>query len=220
MTLRPALLAVAALAAALAALTLGRWGAGGNRDLAAVTREFRRGDELEAHIEAGRRRDEAKRALAAEVVAGKMTVREAAGHFRRLDEANPGFWADVLALPRDERFFCARVLDFAWVVLLDRGQYAAAARWYADVCAAHPQLLAGPSARHRYHAAGAAALAGCGRGRDADDIDEVTRAGFRRQARDWLGAELEAQRRLLEEQWRSFCRHPGPPVRRPPPPPG
>jgi hypothetical protein len=45
MNLRPALLAAATLATALAALTLGRWGAGGNRDLAAVTREFRRGEE-------------------------------------------------------------------------------------------------------------------------------------------------------------------------------
>ena len=60
MNLRPALLAVAALAAALAALTLSRWGAGGNRELAAVTREFRRGEELEAQAEANRRRFEAK----------------------------------------------------------------------------------------------------------------------------------------------------------------
>jgi hypothetical protein len=65
MTLRPALLAAAALATALGTcLALGRWGAGSNRDLAAVTREFRRGDELESQAEASRRRFEAKWDLA------------------------------------------------------------------------------------------------------------------------------------------------------------
>jgi hypothetical protein len=42
-------------------------------------------------------------------------------------------------------------------------------------------------------------MAGCGRGRDAADLDEATRAGFRRQARDWLRAELEARRLLAQE---------------------
>jgi hypothetical protein len=43
-------------------------------------------------------------------------------------------------------------------------------------------------------------MAGCGRGRDADDLDEESRLGFRRQARDWMRAELEARRRLLEQE--------------------
>jgi hypothetical protein len=42
-------------------------------------------------------------------------------------------------------------------------------------------------------------MAGCGQGRDAADLDEKTRAGFRRQARDWLRAELEARQRLPEQ---------------------
>jgi serine/threonine-protein kinase len=61
-------------------------------------------------------------------------------------------------------------------------------------------VLAGPPAGQRYHAARAAALAGCGRGRDAADLDEATRLGFRRQARDWLRAELEARRRRLAQE--------------------
>jgi hypothetical protein len=81
-----------------------------------------------------------------------------------------------------------------------QGRYAAAARWYAEALTAYPQLLAGPSTRYRYHAAGAAALAGCGQGRDAADLDEATRAAFRRQALDWLRAELEARRRLLGQE--------------------
>ena len=50
--------------------------------------EDHRGDEQEAHFEAVRRREEAKRAVAAEVVAERMTLWEAAGQFRRLDEAD------------------------------------------------------------------------------------------------------------------------------------
>src|SRR5262249_10894118 len=60
--------------------------------------------------------------------------------------------------------------------------------------------LAAPLAHHRYRAACAAAMAGCGQGRDVDDLDEKGRADFRRQARDWLRGELEAQRRLLKTE--------------------
>jgi hypothetical protein len=49
-------------------------------------------------------------------------------------------------------------------------------------------------------AACAAARADCGQGRDAADLDETSRAGFRRQALDWLRADLEAWRRLLEQE--------------------
>jgi hypothetical protein len=54
-----------------------------------------------------------------------------------------------------------------------------------------------PAARPRALAAG---LTGCGQGRDAADLAEESRAEFRRQALDWLRAELEAQRRLLEQK--------------------
>jgi hypothetical protein len=43
-------------------------------------------------------------------------------------------------------------------------------------------------------------MAGCGRGRDAADLDEATRAAFRRQALNWLRAELEARPRLLGQE--------------------
>jgi hypothetical protein len=151
MNLRPALLAAAALATALGScLALGRWGPGGDGGLLGIVSEVTRSEELDPHIEAARRRDEAKRDLAAEVVAGRMTLREAAGHFRRLDEADPGFFAHALGPPRDERFFCENVLSVAWVVLMDQERYAAAARWFAEAFTAHPYLLAGPSTRHRY----------------------------------------------------------------------
>jgi hypothetical protein len=201
MTLRPALLAAAALAAAIGiCLALGRWGAGGNRELAALLREVQRGEELPPDLEAGRRRDEAQRALAAQVVAGRMSLHEAAGHFRCLDEADPGYPPGLPRPPRDERFFCERVLNVAWWGLTDQQRYAAAARWYAEVFTAHPQLLAGPPTDHRYRAACAAVHAGCGQGRDADNFDEQSRAGLRRQALDWLRADLTARRRLLGQE--------------------
>jgi serine/threonine-protein kinase len=50
-------------------------------------------------------------------------------------------------------------------------------------------------------------LAGCGQGRDAADLDEESRAEFRRQALDWLRAELEAQRLLLEQKPETVANH-------------
>jgi serine/threonine-protein kinase len=43
---------------------------------------------------------------------------------------------------------------------------------------------------HRYNAARAAALAGCGQGKDADKLDEKERARLRQRAREWLRADL------------------------------
>jgi hypothetical protein len=92
MKVRPALLAAAALAAAFGiSLAFWRRDAGGDRDLAAVVQGAQRGQDLEGHLAALQRREEAKRALAAEVIAGRMSLREAAGHCRRLDEADPGY---------------------------------------------------------------------------------------------------------------------------------
>ena len=127
MTFRPALLATAALAVALCTtLAVCRRGGGGNEDLFALAQVVQHGEELARPREAGLRRIETRLALAAEVVAGRMSVREAAGHFRRLDEANPGVFAHGLPPPRDEESFCASVLDWVWVVLGHQQLYAAA----------------------------------------------------------------------------------------------
>jgi hypothetical protein len=201
MTLRSALLAAAALALTCwTSLTLCPWGAGGvDHDLAALARAVLRGEELGPPIEAGRRRDEAKLALAAEVIDGRMSLQEAAGHFRRLDEADPGYPPGIPRPSGADPGLYDWVLDSAWATLAQQQQrYAAAARWYAEAFAAHPHGLAGPPTRHRYHGARVAARAGCGKGRDAADLDEASRAGWRGQALAWLRAELEARRRLLE----------------------
>jgi hypothetical protein len=198
MNVRPALLAAAALAIALsAALALGR---GGKSDLSDLARVFQRGQELDSHVEAGRRRHGAKRALAAEVIAGRVGLGEAAGYFRGLDESDPGFVAHVQLPPRDEAFYCEQVLDHVWEILAQRELFAAATRQYSEAFAADPDLLASRPTRHRYLAACAAARAACGQGRDAAGLDEPGRAAFRRQALGWLRDELEAQRRRLEAQ--------------------
>jgi hypothetical protein len=181
-------------------LALYRWGAGSNRDLAVLVREVRRSEELPPDLEATWRRVEAQQAVAAEVAAGRLSVREAAGHFRRLDEENPSHPAGTLRPPEDELVLCGRVLGFTWEHLAERQRFAAAARCHAEAFATLPQLLGDRPTGHRYWAASAAAQAGCGQGQDAADLAATSRAGFRRQALDWLRTELEAWRRLLEQE--------------------
>jgi hypothetical protein len=51
---------------------------------------------------------------------------------------------------------------------------------------------------HRYNAACAAALAGCGQGKDTDKLGDKERSELRRQALDWMRGELETVGRLLK----------------------
>src|SRR5262245_23244965 len=162
MHLRPAWLAAAVLAVAFGiCFALSRWGAGGDHDLAALASTLQRHDDLVARLEGARRRDEAKRGLAAEVVAGRMTVPEAAEQFRRLNDTAAD---DLPRRPGREQAHRREVLDWAWALLRDQRRYAAAARWYAATFAAHPDLVPGPPTGHRFHAACAALQAGCGQG--------------------------------------------------------
>jgi serine/threonine protein kinase/Tfp pilus assembly protein PilF len=65
----------------------------------------------------------------------------------------------------------------------------AAARLYADAFA-DPKLADEEKASHRYAAACCAALAASARGEDAARLDDEARAGLRKQALDWLRADL------------------------------
>src|SRR5262249_25865062 len=73
-------------------------------------------------------------------------------------------------------------------------------RLFADAFAEQPTLTQDLQHQHRYNAACAAALAGCGQGKDADQTDDKARIRLRRQALDWLQADLTAWRKALEEQ--------------------
>jgi superkiller protein 3 len=77
-------------------------------------------------------------------------------------------------------------------------RYAASAGFYREAFTADPKLAENLDASLRYNAACAAALAGCGKGEDADKLDDRERNRLRRQALDWLRADLDAWRRLLE----------------------
>jgi serine/threonine-protein kinase len=68
----------------------------------------------------------------------------------------------------------------------------ASARLYAEAFAADPTLAEDTHVRHRYHAACAAALVGCGEGKDGGALSEAERARWRKQAREWLQADLAA----------------------------
>jgi superkiller protein 3 len=74
----------------------------------------------------------------------------------------------------------------------------AAARFYADAFVADPKLSDDPRAGHRYNAACCAARAGCGQGEDAKKLDDKERARWRKQALDWLRADLTAFSKLVD----------------------
>jgi serine/threonine-protein kinase len=78
----------------------------------------------------------------------------------------------------------------------DTALYATAARLWGAALAQHPQLGDNLQAGHRYNAACAAALAGCGQGKDAPPPEDTARIQLRRQALDWLRADLALHTKL------------------------
>jgi serine/threonine-protein kinase len=82
----------------------------------------------------------------------------------------------------------------------DKALHAAAARFWTDAFRAVPRLADDIGVGNRQHAARSAALAGCGRGQDRPPPDDRARQRLRRQALDWLEAELAAYDGLLESR--------------------
>ena len=78
--------------------------------------------------------------------------------------------------------------------------HANSARLYAEAFSARPELAESLEKAHRYNAACAAALAGCGLGKDADKLDGQQRAELRSQALAWLQADLKTWARLLDQE--------------------
>jgi serine/threonine-protein kinase len=73
-----------------------------------------------------------------------------------------------------------------------QGLRGSAARLYTDLFRAEPNLAEAIAKGSRYYAARAAALAGCGKGNDAGQLDDKERALRRRQALAWLRQDLAA----------------------------
>jgi tetratricopeptide (TPR) repeat protein len=81
-------------------------------------------------------------------------------------------------------------LQFAGLCARFKKHYAGAARFYAQALEAVPALARDLDKGFRYDAACCAALAAAGKGEDAGGLDDKERARLRRQARDWLAADL------------------------------
>jgi tetratricopeptide (TPR) repeat protein len=82
-------------------------------------------------------------------------------------------------------------LALAWFCQQSYEQrYAAAYRFYAEAFVRDAKLADDMPEQHRYNAACAAALAGCGQGKDAGQLDAKERARLREQAITWLRADL------------------------------
>jgi tetratricopeptide (TPR) repeat protein len=95
----------------------------------------------------------------------------------------------------------AELIELAQICQLHKEWYAAAARLYREAFDAQPSLAEKLDSRgSRYDAACAAALAGCGQGKDADKLDKKESTGLRKQALDWLRADLAAWRHLLDKE--------------------
>jgi hypothetical protein len=93
----------------------------------------------------------------------------------------------------DERIGMAELLSF-------KGLNRAAARCYEEAFAEDARLANDLGAAHRYNAACAAALSGSNQSTEADTLDGKERAHLRHQALDWLRADLEAWRCLLDKE--------------------
>jgi tetratricopeptide (TPR) repeat protein len=100
---------------------------------------------------------------------------------------------------KDKPKNAAEHLDFALLCQRHRHRYAAAARLYAEAFAAQPTLADNLQKGHRYNAACAAALAGCGKGEEGFRLPEQHHSKWRKQALTWLQADLDAWRRLFEK---------------------
>ena len=81
-----------------------------------------------------------------------------------------------------------------------RQRYATALRFYEEAFADVPELTGARPSPSRYAAACAAALAGCGHGKDTAHLDTMKRAALRRQALEWLRGDLAGYQRWLANE--------------------
>jgi serine/threonine-protein kinase len=140
----------------------------------------------------------ALQACAAQAPAGHPSRRPAATileHCERLLALEPKLSA--VARGESRPASAAEGFDYAVLCAYQR-HYHAAARLSADALALGPELTSDPTQHRRYNAACFAALAGCGRGKDVDQLDDEGRACLRRQALDWLRADLVLWTKLAE----------------------
>jgi serine/threonine-protein kinase len=78
-----------------------------------------------------------------------------------------------------------------------KGSYADSAAFYRQAFTLDPKLADDLPQGHRYQAARAAAMAGSGHDAENGKLDAAARARWRKQARDWLSADLVLRRKQL-----------------------
>jgi serine/threonine-protein kinase len=122
-------------------------------------------------------RDDRQRSVASE----KLRKCE---HFVKLEERLPR-----ILQGEDKPGSARECLDLAQICV-HRQLLAATVRFCAEAFAADPKLADNLKARYRYQAAREAAMAAAGHGKDAVGLDEKERARLRKQALDWLRADL------------------------------
>jgi tetratricopeptide (TPR) repeat protein len=91
----------------------------------------------------------------------------------------------------------AETLDIAQICYR-KGLLGASAWFWAKAFRTAPKLADDMQSHRRYDAACAAALAGCGQGKDRPPLDDACRARWRQQALEWLEADLGAWTKTLE----------------------
>jgi WD40 repeat protein len=104
---------------------------------------------------------------------------------------------DVLA-GRARPASAAQAVDLAWRCGYHKRRYVAAVGLFEEAFATDPRLAENVIPGHRYDAACCAALAAAGRGKDAAALGQPERARLRRQAHDWLRADLEYWTKTLQ----------------------
>jgi hypothetical protein len=133
--------------------------------------------------------------LAAVSSDGQVWIWDATRGFER--DATPRGWPFIerkLAsgtAPTEDR------LAFAQIAYL-RKRFAVATRLWAEALASDPKRFDDCHTYHRYNAACAAALAAAGQGQGEPPLDDKERARLRKQALDWLRADLALWAQQLE----------------------
>jgi tetratricopeptide (TPR) repeat protein len=92
----------------------------------------------------------------------------------------------------------AETLGFAQLSYT-RQLYGSSARLMTEAFQTQSNLADDMQSQHRYNAACAAALAGSGQGKDDPPLDEPARVRWRKQALDWLKADVAAWNKILKE---------------------
>jgi tetratricopeptide (TPR) repeat protein len=115
--------------------------------------------------------------------------------FVDLDPRLPAFLkGDLQPSTATERFDLASLCQLPCKRL-----HAAAARFYAEAFASEPNLAENLQTWHRYNAARTAVLASAGQAADAARLDDQERTRLRKQALDWLRADLTAWTKLADD---------------------